>query len=313
MIVCVAANPSIDKLFVVDRVVHGAIHRPIDFVQVPGGKAFNVARAICALGGTAEALGIVGGHAGRWIATALAAEGVAGDFVWAESETRASLSVADRETGSLTEFYEAGPVVVGEQWSSFESMVAKRVSASSFVVLSGSLPPGAPVDGYARLLAITRAAGVPAAIDAHGEALALALCLHPAVMKINAAEAEGLLGITIEHPHDAAEAFEALRERGLAAAQAGIITLGTEGVVLSLPDGQMWLGAVDAQGPCGVGSGDAFLAGLVLALERDLAWPDALALGLGAAAANAEVGGPGRLCRERATALAGIARVDRLG
>ena len=58
MIVCVGANPSIDKLFVVDRVVHGAIHRPIDFVQVPGGKAFNVARSICALGGTAKALGI---------------------------------------------------------------------------------------------------------------------------------------------------------------------------------------------------------------------------------------------------------------
>ena len=39
MILCVAANPSIDKLFEVDRIVPGAIHRPDGFVQVPGGRA----------------------------------------------------------------------------------------------------------------------------------------------------------------------------------------------------------------------------------------------------------------------------------
>ena len=123
---------------------------------------------------------------------------------------------------------------MGEQWSSFESMVAKRVSASSFVVLSGSLPPGAPVDGYARLLAITRAAGVPAAIDAHGEALALALCLHPAVMKINAAEAEGSSvsrsSIRMTLPKHSTRCVNG----ELLPLRAGVIPLGTEGVVLSL-------------------------------------------------------------------------------
>jgi len=50
MIVCVAANPSIDKLFEIDRLVKGDIHRPQGFVQVAGGKGLNVARAAHALG-----------------------------------------------------------------------------------------------------------------------------------------------------------------------------------------------------------------------------------------------------------------------
>ena len=59
MIVCVAANPSIDKLFEVERLVPGAIHRPLGFVQVPGGKGLNVARAAHSLGAEIRATGIL--------------------------------------------------------------------------------------------------------------------------------------------------------------------------------------------------------------------------------------------------------------
>ncbi|HET7868952.1 MAG TPA: PfkB family carbohydrate kinase, partial [Actinomycetota bacterium] len=64
-----------DKLFEVDRVVVGAIHRPTGFVQVPGGKGLNVARSAHALGAEVTATGVLAGHAGRWIEEALAAEG----------------------------------------------------------------------------------------------------------------------------------------------------------------------------------------------------------------------------------------------
>ena len=71
MIVCVAGNPSIDKLFVVERLRPGEIHRPIDFVQVPGGKGLNVARAAATLGAHVRVAAVLCGHAGRWIEQAL--------------------------------------------------------------------------------------------------------------------------------------------------------------------------------------------------------------------------------------------------
>ena len=113
MILCIAGNPSIDKLFEVERLTPGAIHRPLSFVQVPGGKGLNVARAAASLGAHVTATGLLGGETGRWVAAALETEGVDGRFAWTAAETRASLSVADRATGRLTEFYEDGRPKIG--------------------------------------------------------------------------------------------------------------------------------------------------------------------------------------------------------
>ena len=61
-----------------------------------------------------------------------------------------------------------------------------------------------------------------------------------------------------------------------------------------------------------VGSGDAFLAGLVVALDRGDGWAEALQLALGAATANAELPGAGRLDPARAVSLAAQAEVRAL-
>jgi fructose-1-phosphate kinase PfkB-like protein len=81
------------------------------------------------------------------------------------------------------------------------------------------------------------------------------------------------------------------------------------GALLVDPDGRAWQGLLDASGHYPVGSGDAFLAGLVVALEQGASWPDALRAGLGAGAANAELPGAGRLERRRAELLTDTVRV----
>src|SRR3954447_23894384 len=87
MIVCLAANPSIDKLFEIDRLVKGDIHRPQGFVQVAGGKGLHVARAAHALGADVTAAALLRGHAGGGLEEQLAAEGVRGAYVWTHGET----------------------------------------------------------------------------------------------------------------------------------------------------------------------------------------------------------------------------------
>lgn len=303
MIVCVAANPSVDKLFEVERLRVGAIHRPLAFVQVPGGKGLNVARAAHALGAEVTATGILAGHAGRWVAEALAAEGVRASFVWVEGETRASLSVADREGGGLTEFYEAGTDVGPDGWGRLEARVAELVPGADWLTISGNAPPGAPADGYARIVGLARAAGVRVALDARDVALALAVEAGPTLVKVNAEEAAGLLGVTVDSIGEARDAAREIRSR-LPRGGAAIVTRGAEGAVAALPGGEVVLGRLYVRGPYPVGSGDAFLGGLVTALERGAGWAEAIRLALGAAAANAEVPGAGRLDPARARALA---------
>jgi fructose-1-phosphate kinase PfkB-like protein len=79
------------------------------------------------------------------------------------------------------------------------------------------------------------------------------------------------------------------------------------------PDGKVWRGLLTVRGRYPVGSGDAFLGGMLVALERGEPWPHAIALGLGAACSNAEIAGAGRLDPERARALARVAEVRAAG
>ena len=308
MIVCVAANPSIDKLFEVERLVPGRIHRPSAFVQVPGGKGLNVARAAHSLGAEVHATGVLAGYAGQWLEEALGAEGVPGTFAWAEGETRASLSVADAETEGLTEFYERGDDVGLQGWQRLEAVVTGVVQGAAWVTMSGNLPPGAPPDGYARLIGIARAHGARTALDAREEALELGVDARPDLVKVNAEEAGWLLRSEVDAEEPAGAAALAIRER-LAPDGIAIVTRGADGAVVAMPGGGTLLGRLYAKGPYPVGSGDSFLGGLVAGLERGLAWASAVALALGAAAANAEMPGAGRLEAARAEALASQAEV----
>ncbi len=312
MIACVAASPSIDKLFEVERVTPGAIHRPDAFVQVPGGKGINVARAAHALSAEVTATGILAGHAGRWVEEALAAEGVRSRFAWVEGETRASLSVADRETGHLTEFYERGSDIGPQGWDRLEAVVRVLLPGARWLTMSGYLPVGAPDDGYARLITIARAAGVRTALDTRDAPLAAGVAAGPDIVKVNAEEAGVLTGAVVRTQDEAGAGAAQLRDGIGGGGRAGIVTRGAEGAVIAGPDGTCLLGRLYTRGPYPVGSGDAFLGGLVTALERGDAWPDAVALALGAAAANAEVPGAGRLDRTRAEALAAQAEVKPL-
>jgi 1-phosphofructokinase family hexose kinase len=304
VIVCVAANPSIDRLFEVERLVAGGIHRPLGFVQTAGGKGLNAARAAHRLGGHVRAVAILRGHAGRWLEETLQAEGIDGAFVWTHGENRSSLSVADRGAGGLTEFYEHGPVTPEAAWTELTEAASRLFRPGGWLTISGSIPRGLSDDGYRDLVAEARAAGMRVALDAEGEPLRLAVEAGPEIVKVNTAEAAGLLGRPAEGREDALAACIQLRELAGGDGRAGVVTRGAEGVCAVAPHGVRYEGVLFERGRYPVGSGDAFLAGLVVALERGDPWPDGLRLALGAAAANAELPGAGALDAERGRSLA---------
>ena len=312
MIVCVAANPSIDKLFEVQRLVAGGIHRPLGFVQTAGGKGLNAARAAHRLGGDVRVATILRGHAGRWLEETLQAEGIGGAFIWTHGENRSSLSVADRSAGDLTEFYEHGPVAPEAAWAELMNATSRLFQPRSWLTISGSMPRGLSDGGYRDLVAEAGAAGLRVALDAEGEPLRLAVEARPEIVKLNAAEAEGLLGVPAGGRKEAMAACGRLRELAGGEGHAGIVTRGADGMMVAAPDGTRYEGVLYERGRYPVGSGDAFLAGLVVGLERGDRWPDALRLALGAAAANAELPGAGALDAARATALAARAEVHEL-
>ena len=288
-------------------------------MPLPGGKGIHVAQVATALGAEAIATGILGGHHGRWLAETLAGEGVPGVFAWAAAgETRSCLTVADRATGGLTEFYEDGIRATAEDWAGLARHRRRAARPGPELAGHGGLGAGGAAAWRAtrsssgrRARRACAARWTPAAPD-----LARAIEERPDLVKINAAEACELLEIAPHRWHRARArgGRRGPQQRPAATATPSSITLGEQGMVLVDPDGAAWHGAVAAHGDYPVGSGDAFLAGLLTALTADPAagWPEAARLGLGAAAANAEVPGAARLDPARARELAAAAELRRL-
>lgn len=283
----------------------GAIHRPTNLVVHPGGKGLNVARAAARLGASVTAVALLAGHAGRWIAERLPLYGIEAHMAWAAGETRSCLSIYDRATQQLTEFYEPAGAVTTQEWTGLEAVLEstlEQAGANDLLALCGTAPPGAPLNSHGRLVALARARGVRTIVDGYGRALHDALAAGAWGIKINAAEAAAATGMTISDGDSALAAAVRLRSLG---AQAVVITLGRQGVAAIDESGRAWMvSRIPAEGRYPVGSGDAFLAGMAVALLGGSSLATAVQTGTAAAAANAEQPGAGVLDRHRVAVLA---------
>ena len=316
MILVVAGHASVDRFYEVDRLRPRSIHRLAPPIVVAGGKGLNVARAARSLGAEVELLTILAGHSGRWIAESLQAAGIEGSCVWAEGETRTSISIAERAqpTAHLTEFYEDSRPIESDTWLELEARAKHALERTELLCLSGSLIAGAPVDGYRRLTDLAHQAGVPVALDSYGVYLLHGIEAAPDLVKVNAREAGDAL--ESDPPERdvlswASRAAAALRTRA-GARTACVITCGSDGMALADAHGDIYRGRLDHLGRFPVGCGDVALAAFAIAMSERRSWRDALAAALGAAGASASTAGPGLLHRSEADALTGRAVTERV-
>lgn len=341
MLRVVAASPAVDRSYALDALTLGAIHRPASVAVTPGGKACNVARVAAALGARVSVAAALGGDAGRWVARELRAEGVALERVEVGAETRTCVTVIPSE-GALTEIYEVAAPLTAAQLGQLGALALAGLGAGDWLVLAGSWP-GEPAC-LAELCTAGRRAGAQVAIDTSGDALSAAVASRPDVVKVNRVEAASVTrpgaepggapdGVPRSEPDAELEpdaesrAAAGAGEGAVAAAQwlaeatggLAVVTDGAAGAYAA-SGGRSWRVGVPSGGPYPVGSGDAFLAGLLCGLDarkhRSPAEADglvgALALAAGAASANALVLGAGRCDPALARELAGAAQVSPL-
>jgi 1-phosphofructokinase family hexose kinase len=285
-------NLTIDRTSNIGELRPGDVLRLADVVVTPGGKGLNVARAALALGVPARLVAFVPGHTGRASAALIAEEGVDLVAVPAPGEIR-STSVILEPSGRATVLNEPGPELEAGDWDAYETAVKTALGDHTVLVASGSLPPGAPEDGYARLVAIARDNGRRSVVDANPAALRAALAAGPDVVTPNLAEAQGLLhgraDETVETspdaPGHALEAAQALVAHGAAAA---VVTAAAAGAAVATRDRRAFVTAPHAEVRNPIGAGDVLTSALAAALERGADVFAATREGVAAAAAGVE-------------------------
>ncbi|QWT21048.1 hexose kinase [Bacillus sp. NP157] len=305
MITVAGYNSAIDRLVDVESLQPGEANRAGGADERPGGKGVHVAQAIAVLGMPVTLVGLTDDAHADEFAERLRLRGV--DFRAVRSPVPLRQCLAIREAdGRITEILERSEDPGEDTRFVLDQVLRHWVDESDALVCTGSLPPGFDDDYYARLATEVR---VPCAIDASGNALRAAALASPWLLKPNAAEAADLLGTPLADVADAAALARRLHDAGVANA---VLTLGGLGAVGCDAQGA-WHAALQVTGVRNtVGSGDCFLAGLVVALTRGEALGDALRLAVACGAANALGEETGFIRRDTVDGLRPLVRVTSL-
>jgi 1-phosphofructokinase family hexose kinase len=254
-------------------------------VILPSGKGLNVARTADALGSTVLATGLVAGEGGRQIRALLHRAQIPERLFWTpEGESRTATILVDPEAGQTTTVHDAGPTVPPGLWGQIRTHILHAVLGYRWVALCGSCPAGLPDSAYAELCASLGSRGQYACLDARDAWLACALDARPYLIKCNQYEAAQVQGRLVETPEQAVEAAQQWVSHGIAQV---VITLGAQGAAAANAAGAWEVQAprIDPLSP--IGSGDAFMAGLLVTLAEGQSLAEATRYGVAVGTANA--------------------------
>ncbi|MEU6538416.1 PfkB family carbohydrate kinase [Streptomyces sp. NPDC047000] len=294
-------NLCLDRTQFLSEVVPGAVMRAPEVEVTAGGKGVNIARVVRAFGRRAVLTGLVADDDRAQLLGLLAGEGAEFVAVPMPGRVRVAVVMIESGPGRITIVNEAGSPIASEVWDRYAAAVTEQLPGHGVLICSGSLPPGAPLDGYGRLVERAHGAGVLAMVDTAPPALRAALAAGPDLVAPNLAEAESAISgtsgmILADGPDNVRErAEEAARALVALGARAAVVTAGGAGLALATgtDDVPRWIETVPVEVVSAVGAGDSFLAGVALALaERPpgsaVDWLPAVLRGAATATASCE-------------------------
>jgi 1-phosphofructokinase family hexose kinase len=283
MILTLTLNPAIDFTVSTNRIVYDDRTFILDEQEHPGGKGINAAQVIHAYGGEVHAIAPIGGPSGQHFAHLLAAWQIPVTLIPVSGVTRRNFAIIDQQ-GLMIKLDHTGSKLTDEELQRVEDAVHKHLPQASWLMLNGSLPPGAPPEFYARLIRLAREHGVSTTLDSSSESLRLGLEAGPTLAKPNRPEAERLLDRTILSEAQAAAAAREIQEMG---AERVVLSMGSQGAIGAWEEGLLRAVLPAVQTGCAIGAGDVLVAICVLGLVQQQSFPEAFRWAVAAATAAA--------------------------
>jgi 1-phosphofructokinase family hexose kinase len=311
-VLVVTPNTCTDITSWVPTLAPGTVARAPRTVVTAGGKGVNVARVLRRLGHETTLVGLASQSDDRLIRL-LREEGCTFRSIRHPGPGRIA-QIFLEDSGRATVVNGAGPAMTPRLWDDLLATVAAELDTTLAgergpVACSGSLPPGAPQDGYGQIVDLAHERGLLALVDAGPAVLGATLDHAPDLVSPNLAEAEGLLlgradesvdesGLDV--PDRCLAASRALHERG---ARRAVVTGGGSGAALTTDDGSRWFQALPVTVRSPIGAGDSFVGGWAHALTAGASDDEAMPFAVAVAAASCETESAGEIDPERLRAL----------
>jgi 1-phosphofructokinase len=293
MIITLTPNPSVDRtVALTSRLERGTVLRARSVTSQSGGKGVNISRAAVAAG--VRTIAVLPAEKDDPYVLELLRDGIDCRPERPAGPVRVNITITEPD-GTTTKINSPGATVDRPALDRLEQALHQRAAHAAWVVLAGSLPPGAAAEWYAELVTDLVGTTAKVAVDT-SEAPLRALAdqvaaggAAPALMKPNGEELASLTGgdpVRIEaDPSAAAEAAGLLVAQGVGAVLA---TLGAHGAVLVTPEGAWHATPPPTTVVSTVGAGDSSLFGYLLGDLRGAGPADRLRLAVayGSAAAG---------------------------
>lgn len=276
-IITVTFSPCIDKSITVPELLPEKKLRCSHPKLEPGGGGINVARVIHKLGGDVVAIFPSGGYTGQYFNHLVAEEKVPCVIVNTKNETRENFIVLDESTGNQYRFGIPGTVLYEEEWKSCLKEI-ENSNAPEFVIVSGSVPPGAPASLFQQIAAIAANKQSKLVVDTSGPALLQAATAGAYLIKPNLGELACLAGEKLIEPGKlAAVAKKVLSDYPV---EILVVSAGNEGAMLFTKKETYQVTAPKVVRKSTVGAGDSMVAGIVYSLTKESSLLHALQFGV---------------------------------
>lgn len=264
MILVVNLNASVDKRYELQDIKKGNVMRAKSVENTPGGKGIHVANVATILKEDCLVTGFLGGKTGEFIRDKLKDYNIKENFTNIKEDTRECLAFTTDDL-IQTEILEPGPNVSEEEKQSFLDKYNSLIDKSTIVVASGSLPKNMKSSFYKDLIKIANAKGKKFLLDTSGEALKRGIEEKPYFIKPNKDEIEYFTGKFIKSDEDAISEIKRFHEMGI---KLVVISLGAEGSIAGYNNKFYKVTFPKVNVVNTVGSGDSYVAGVAIALNR---------------------------------------------
>ncbi|MFL5742768.1 MAG: 1-phosphofructokinase family hexose kinase [Flavisolibacter sp.] len=277
MIVTLTLNPAIDKSIAVERLIAEKKMRCAAMQVDAGGGGINISKAIHELGGTSTAVYTCGGTNGGHLTRMLLEKGIPVQPVEIEGETRESFVVNEKLTNKQYRFVLPGPTIAEKELKRIEQTI-DTINNVTFLVFSGSLPPGLSSDFMGRLGEMATKRGIKFIADTSGEPLKAALQNGAYLLKPSLTELCLLAGKDYLEPAEIKAAAERILSNGRC--EVLVVSMGPAGAMLVTKNKTELFTAPAVKKISTVGAGDSMVAGIVWMLEKGKRLEEAVQFGV---------------------------------
>ena len=294
-IVTITFSPCIDKSTTVANLVPEKKLRCAAPKMEPGGGGINVARAIKKLGGEATAIFPSGGYTGNFFNQLLDLEKIPSIIIETVNPTKENIIILDESNNNQYRFGMPGTALSETEWKHCLKAV-EEVEEVAYIVASGSLPPGVPLDIFAQIAKIAKDKNAKFIVDTSGEALQQAVNEGVYLIKPNLGELASLVGKTDLQLAEVKDAAQQVIAKGKC--EIMVVSLGADGAMLVTKDNVHTATPPPVDRKSTVGAGDSMVAGIVLSLSQGKTLAEALQYGVACGTAATMNDGTG-LCKPK--------------